>query len=315
MRTRTIRIAVWALLALAFVGMPFLIFAADGPPAAGVSPAPGGFSLSSAQWLIPVIVPLLIVCIKSLWPSVPRGLIPYLCPALGLLADVILRSAGASPGAGPEVSAALGALGLYLRELVDQAKKGLFGPEDSAGNMKALFAVVLASAFLSANASAQAQPSTPPLSTSAKDTITLNDQLFRAGEVQLDAFGTGRIEDLTNLSETKKGAGVGLNYFPWRAAGFGLEARGEGVDGILVDTTAVSLIGRFPSEHLRLAPEIKLGADYQWNERDWAVFAGVGLDYRLTRRVGVAVEVRGVRPIAGAEGEHILALLKLRYAF
>lgn len=177
-----------------------------------------------------------------------------------------------------------------------------------------LLALLLTFAFFLANASA-AQPSTPPLSTSAKDTIVLNDQLFRAGEVQLDVIGTGRIEDLTNLSETRKGAGIGLNYFPWRAAGFGLEARGEGVDGILVDSTAISLIGRFPSETLRLAPEIKVGADYGWEHRDWAVFAALGLDYRITRNIALGAELRGVRPIEGAEGEHILALLKIRYVF
>lgn len=138
--------------------------------------------------------------------------------------------------------------------------------------------------------------------------------LFKAGETQIDLLGTGRIEDLTNLSETQKGAGLGVNYFPWRSAGFGLEARGEG-RGLLVDSTAFSLIGRYPLEALRLAPEIKLGTDYGWKERDWAVFAGVGLDYRLSRNVAIAGELRGVRPIAGAEGEHILALLKLRFAF
>jgi hypothetical protein len=153
------------------------------------------------------------------------------------------------------------------------------------------------------------------LQPTAQDTIVANDQLFRAGETQFDTFGTGRIEDLTNLSEAKKGAGIGLNYFPWRAAGFGLEARGEGVDGILVDSTAASLIGRFPIERLRLAPEIKLGADYGWKHRDWAVFASLGADYRITRNVALGTELRGVRPIAGAEGEHILALLKMRYVF
>lgn len=159
------------------------------------------------------------------------------------------------------------------------------------------------------------QPSTPAPVPSALDTIIIPDQLFRAGEVQLDFFGTGHIEDLSNLSENAKGAGVGLNYFPWRAAGFGLEARGEGIDGLLVDATAVSLIGRFPIEKLRLAPEIKIGTDYGWEGRDWAVFAALGLDYRLTRHLALGAELRGVRPIEGAEGEHVLALLKCRIVF
>lgn len=147
----------------------------------------------------------------------------------------------------------------------------------------------------------------------ATATVTENLELFRAGEAQIDLLGTGRIEDLTNLSETKKGAGVALNYFPWRSAGFGIEGRGEG-RGLLVDNSAAFLIGRFPLESLRLAPEIKLGADYAWKERDWAVLAAVGLDYRFTRNIGAALEVRGVRPIAGAQGEHVAVLAKLRVA-
>lgn len=147
----------------------------------------------------------------------------------------------------------------------------------------------------------------------AEATVTENAQLFRAGEAQIDILGTGRIEDLTNLSETKKGAGIGLNYFPWRSAGFGIEGRGEG-RGLLMDNTAASLIGRFPLEALRLAPEIKLGTDYAWKDRDWSVFAAVGLDYRITRNIAAAIELRGVRPIAGAEGEHVAAFAKLRFA-
>ena len=141
------------------------------------------------------------------------------------------------------------------------------------------------------------------------------EPLFRAGETQLDFFGTARTEDLTNLSESSKGAGVGVNYFPWRSAGFGVEARGEGTDGILIDSTAFSLIGRLPIDRLRIAPEFKVGTDYAINGRDFSVFAAVGAELRLTKNLGIAAEVRGVRPIAGAAGEHVLGLLKLRVSF
>ena len=139
--------------------------------------------------------------------------------------------------------------------------------------------------------------------------------LFRAGEVQLDFFGTARTEDVTNLSESDKGAGVGLNYFPWRAAGFGVEARGEGVDGILVDTTAFSLIGRLPIDKLRIAPEFKIGTDYSIDSEDFAVFAAVGLEVRLHKNFGIAGEIRGTRPIEDANGESVMALIKARFSF
>jgi hypothetical protein len=141
------------------------------------------------------------------------------------------------------------------------------------------------------------------------------EPLFRAGEVQLDFFGTARTEDVTNLSESDKGAGLGINYFPWRAAGFGVEARGEGVDGILVDTTAFSLIGRLPIDKLRIAPEFKLGTDYSIDSEDFAVFAAVGLELRLTKNIGIAGEIRGTRPIEDANGESVMGLLKFRLSF
>lgn len=147
----------------------------------------------------------------------------------------------------------------------------------------------------------------------ARDTITARPELFHAREWSLDALGTLRTEDLSNLSEAAKGAGVGLNYFPWRAAGFGLEARGEGVDGIFIDHTAFSLIGRYPIDKLRLAPHIKLGTDYDLDSRKFALFAALGAELRLTQRIGFGAELRGNRPItSSAKGENVLALLFLR---
>jgi hypothetical protein len=141
------------------------------------------------------------------------------------------------------------------------------------------------------------------------------EPLFRAGEVQLDFFGTARTEDVTNLSESDKGAGVGLNYFPWRAAGFGVEARGEGTEGIMVDTTAFSLIGRLPIDKLRIAPEFKIGTDYSIESEDFSVFAAVGLEVRLHKNFGIAGEIRGTRPIEDANGESVMALIKARFSF
>lgn len=143
MRTKTIRVFILAILSLVFLCLPFLIFAADpavaAPGSAGIPAGGPDFSLSWFQWLIPILVPLLIAGLKKLWPSVPGHWLPYLCPALGLLADTIAKLAG-SAGAGPEVAAALGALGLFLRELVDQSRKAL---NQAGGGKLALLALCL----------------------------------------------------------------------------------------------------------------------------------------------------------------------------
>lgn len=299
------------LIALALFILPFLCLAGDAPgsgatSAASASVAPSG---ASSLWWIPVIVPMLVAGLKAIWPSIPKVLLPVLCPILGIAANYLASFAGV--GLDPASAAALGALGVFLREIVDQGRKSIV-PNP---NLAPALALLVIFGALNVQAASPGSTESRPTKTLEMSTIVLDDQIFHEGEVQFDTFGTARIEDLTNLSEAKKGAGMGLNYFPWRSAGFGIEARGEGWQGVFIDSTAVSLIGRYPLEALRLAPEIKLGADYDWRPRDWSVFAAVGLDYRLTKNVGIAGELRGVRPIAGAQGEHLLALLKLRLAF
>lgn len=302
MRTRTTRFIVLGFVALAFFCLPFLLFAAD---AATVSAsAPAAFKLSTLQWLIPVIVPFAIALLKQLWPSVPKGLIPYLCPAFGLLADLLARAAGSQTGAGPEVSAALGALGLYLREVVDQGKKQLLGPADSAGNMKVMFAALACLACFAGNLSA-AQPT-------ARDTITVNDQLFRAGEVSVDlgtAFATADIDTFQTSTA------YAVNWFPWREVGFFGEGCTESLTHSTVDDAAFGLLGRLPLETLHLAPHFKLGGDFDFERNEWEAFAAVGAELRLTRHVGFVGEVRGVRPIHDASKEHLQLVVSLRGIF
>lgn len=300
MRNRFTICVTLGLAALAIFCLPFLLFAGDAPTP-GVVSAPAAPASSSIQWWLPVLVPMLVAGLKAIWPSIPKVLLPVLCPLLGIVANYLSTFAGLRFD--PASAAALGALGVFLREIVDQGKKGF----DRNMGLSPAFALLLLLCVSAPQRLSAAEPLT------AKDTIVANDQLFRAGEWQFDTLGTERIEDPTNLSDAKAGAAV--NFFPWRTAGFGIEGRGDGWQGVTVDSVAVSLIGRYPLEALRLAPEFKLGADYELRPRDWAVFAAVGLDFRLTRNVALAGELRGVRPIAGAEGEHVLALLKLRLAF
>lgn len=283
--------------------LPFSLFAAD----AATASAPAAFKLSTWQWLIPVIVPFVIAITKQLWPTLPRTLIPFLCPFLGLLADFIGRAAGGS-GAPPEISAALGALGLFLRELVDQSKKQIFGPADSAGNMKVMFAALACFACFAGNASA-AQPSTPRLSTSAKDTIVVNDELFRAGEVSVD-FGTAFAT--ADLDTFQSSTAYAVNWFPWREVGFFGEGRTESLTHSTVDDVAFGLLGRLPLETLHLAPHFKLGGDFDFERNEWEAFAAVGAELRLNRHVGFVGEVRGVRPVHDASKEYLQFVVSLR---
>lgn len=100
--------------------LPVIASAADGDFATGAT-----LKVTWIQTAIVVLVPALIAALKKFWPSVPKPLLPFLCPALGWAAGYVGGLAGMDIGS-PEASAALGGLGLFLREVFDQSKNGLF---------------------------------------------------------------------------------------------------------------------------------------------------------------------------------------------
>lgn len=70
-------------------------------------------------FLIPVLVPMVIAGVKKVQPSIPKVLIPLLAPVLGVVASLATDHLSYAQGA------FLGALGIAVREVVDQVKKFL----------------------------------------------------------------------------------------------------------------------------------------------------------------------------------------------
>ena len=147
-------------------------------------------------------------------------------------------------------------------------------------------------------------------------------QVFNANEWQVDLLYQGRGPSFNDI---ESGGGVGVNYFPWRSAGFGFEAKTFDTEHAFFDRLGLSLIGRLPVDKLRIAPEFRIGFDYDLErarERNnygpdggFDVYASVGAELRLTKHLGVGAEVRGVRPVDGPQGEHILGILRARLSF
>jgi len=69
------------------------------------------------------LVPVLIAVAKAVIPRFPRRIIPLLVPALGAALDYAGYFAGALGTSRPLAGAILGALGLWLREVIDQLKQ------------------------------------------------------------------------------------------------------------------------------------------------------------------------------------------------
>lgn len=144
--------------------------------------------------------------------------------------------------------------------------------------------------------------------------------LFRAGEFQLDGNSSFKTGDLRSFEPS---GGIGLNYFPYRAAGFGIEADTSGFDSAAIDRIGVSVIGRMPLESLRLAPEFKLGSvnDFEVSGRHDGrdsngvqLFAGAGAEFRITKSFGIGAEVRGVKPL-NQSSEFVTGILRCRLNF
>jgi hypothetical protein len=150
-------------------------------------------------------------------------------------------------------------------------------------------------------------------------------ELFHAGEFQIDGIGYAKS---SVPDEYTLGGGIAVNYFPWRAAGIGIEGRSSDTGSAFFDRLGACLIGRLPVEKLRIAPEFRVGFDHDMErnredgetkatrrKRGFDVYASVGGEYRITKNVGLGVEVRGVRPVAGPQGEHVLGIVRARLAF
>jgi hypothetical protein len=83
-------------------------------------------TLSLFQTFIPILVPLLIALIKVMVPRIPRLLLPVLAPIFGAGMEIIGHYAGLTDG-NTGSGMILGAIGVCVREVIDQLKKATSG--------------------------------------------------------------------------------------------------------------------------------------------------------------------------------------------
>ena len=160
---------------------------------------------------------------------------------------------------------------------------------------------------------------------SAEDLTTTNtttNAKYRDMETSLDIFGTGSINQETMdhphgfryRKDVEGGVGVGLNHFFTRNFGLGAEAYSEDTERHFVDNISASLIARYPLGESGFAPYVYVGGGHQFDPIDLAFGqAGLGLEYRVTPRVGLFVDARYV--LTDGAKDHGLARAGLRLAF
>lgn len=97
---------------------------------ANPTPAMPGVPPDAVGWvnlLIAGMTPVVIAGIKKLVPNVPSFALPFAAPVVGVLLTQV-QAFASGHSANLIVGAVAGAVGLYLREVVDQSKQKLTNP-------------------------------------------------------------------------------------------------------------------------------------------------------------------------------------------
>lgn len=162
--------------------------------------------------------------------------------------------------------------------------------------------LLLASLALAFNASASDSTGIPRLTMD-----DVRDSHYNAGELSFDGFALGRLQQVPQVTY---GGGLGANWFPFRAAGLGIAVRSEDTEHSFIDDLDSKLIARLPWN--RFALNFGIGSTFNFERDKWSVFAEAGPEVRIRQGVGLFGTIRGVRPIAGADGEHVLVMVGVR---
>ena len=98
--------------------------------------------ITTLQAILPILVPALIMIIKTMIPKLPKVWLPSLAPVLG--AGIEFCATGVF-GANTVVGAVLGSAGVGLREILDQVKKQMTGGLPLSAVLVPIFCLLLAS--------------------------------------------------------------------------------------------------------------------------------------------------------------------------
>jgi len=140
---------------------------------------------------------------------------------------------------------------------------------------------------------------------SKKVVVAPQQDLFRAGEVQVDAAFVGAAGHYYNPGGPNHnnigalGGGLGVSYFLTKYFGVGIDNSlggcigGNGVSGA-VDNLQGNLIARYPIESLHLAPYGIVGGGATWgnNQGQGNGNVGGGVEYRINRGLGLFGDYR-----------------------
>ncbi len=154
----------------------------------------------------------------------------------------------------------------------------------------------------------------------SSSTVEQTDGKYFANEFSFDAFGSytksfnnpGDIFD-HDWRHGDFGGGVGFNYFFLRYLGIGADTFFQ-EKGELFSNVSGNLIARLPIGNSGFAPYIFGGGGRRFDPvAEWTWDAGIGLEYRFTRHIGLFIDSRYTW--ADKTIDYTLSRSGLRFAF
>ncbi len=114
---------------------------------------------------------------------------------------------------------------------------------------------------------------------------------YRAGEIDVDAFGAVRT---TDFSQHREGIGFGANYFLSLNSGVRVDTFTSYLGGkSIVDELSVDYVYRIPVG--RSAPYALAGWLYEFEHKEWGIKLGIGIEHRLTPHLAAFTDVSMVK--------------------
>jgi hypothetical protein len=130
---------------------------------------------------------------------------------------------------------------------------------------------------------------------SKKVVVAPQQELFRAGEVQLDVFAAGAAGNYNGGSVNGFGGGLGLSYFFTKYFGLGIDNTLTSLNGNghVYNSTQADIIARYPIESWHLAPYALVGGGATWGTQSQGNGnVGGGFEYRINRGIGLFADSR-----------------------
>lgn len=136
---------------------------------------------------------------------------------------------------------------------------------------------------------------------------------YKAGEYNIDIFGSARVKSLHE--NPTDGVGVGVSHFITKRFGIGADVFSENTHDQFIDQASASAIFRLPIGETKLSLYSLAGCGWNFEHEAFTLHGGGGLEYRISPHVGAFVEARYVYDGRAQQHDSGIGRSGIRFAF